>query len=120
MLTMFLYCRLSKNVSQFAVDLVALCRTSEEVQLLLKQPRGMFHTHFLYPRLILAMDMDQERFVAEPNTQQVMEATWLGDWMQWRNYPLWRKIIIILLRALILPIITLMCIIAPKNSWVKT
>lgn len=112
------YCRLSNGVSKFAVDLIGLCRNAEEVQLLLKQPRGMSSVHFLYPRLVLAMDMEQESFVAHPNTQQIMDATWHGEWTRWRNYSFYRKLFIVVLRAVILPIISLMCVVAPKSGWV--
>lgn len=113
------YRKLSKEVAKFAVDLMGYCRSAEEVQLLLKQPRGINSVHFLYPRLVLAMDMKQKGFVAHPNTQQVLEATWYGEWLEWRNYSHLSKLLIVILRVLILPFIALMCLVNPHSKWVQ-
>lgn len=54
------------------MELIGNARTTEEVELILKQSSGLnFSTKFVYPRLLLAMDLKMKPFVAHPNIQQV-------------------------------------------------
>ncbi|GBP12137.1 Short transient receptor potential channel 6 [Eumeta japonica] len=66
------YLALKAEVSAFPVDLISCCRTSEEVEIILKQTSGSRgRRHFVLPRLLMAVDYKQKEFVAHPNTQQV-------------------------------------------------
>lgn len=51
--------------------LVGYCRSTEEMELVLKQTKGSDAVHLPFPRLVLAIDYKQKRFVSHPNTQQV-------------------------------------------------
>lgn len=113
------YTELSTEISNFAVDLIACCRSTSEMELILKQPAGMSASIYTLPRLALAMDYKQKTFVAHPNTQQIVEATWCGDW---HEYKLKSPLIVYalpVLRIFTLPIITLMCLVAPNHSLTK-
>ncbi|XP_075990902.1 short transient receptor potential channel 4-like [Anticarsia gemmatalis] len=113
------YLQLADDVSAFAVDLIGCCRTSEEVEIILKQTTGCkSRRHFVLPRLLMALDCKQKEFVAHPNTQQVLESYWLGDWHDWRSKAVLTKAWIILMRVLITPIILLVCMIAPRHRLV--
>lgn len=113
------YVELSEQASKFVVELIGYCRSTHEVELVLKQTRGASMPHFIFPRLILAMDYKQKAFVASPNVQQVLETTWIGDWNAWRTYNFFIKILIISSRVFLLPFITIAFIIIPKSSLVK-
>lgn len=54
-----------------SIIILGFCRSAEEMELVLKQNAGVDAIHFLYPRLILAIDHKQKGFVSHPNTQQV-------------------------------------------------
>lgn len=58
-------------MGNFAVELIGCCRSTEEIELVLKQRLGSGGCQFMFPRLIMAMDYKQKEFVAHPNTQQV-------------------------------------------------
>ncbi|XP_015588329.1 short transient receptor potential channel 4 [Cephus cinctus] len=111
------YKTLSEDVAQFATDLIGCARTADEVEVVLKQMAGLgFTTPFIYPRLLLAMDCRQKSFVAHPNVQQVIESKWMGDWYEWKiKSALW-KALMIPPRMLILPIITMMLLVAPNSA----
>ncbi|XP_049888052.1 short transient receptor potential channel 4-like [Pectinophora gossypiella] len=114
------YLQLAKDVSAYAVDLMGCCRTSEEVELILKQTSGYLgRRQFELPRLLMAVDYKQKEFVAHPNTQQVLESHWVGDWHGWSNKSLIGKICLILSRIVITPFILFMCIIAPRHRLVR-
>lgn len=114
------YKLLASEISTFAVDLIACCRSTEETELVLKQQGGIeVANNFLFPRLVLAMDCKQKEFVAHPNTQQILEAEWHGDWHEWVLKPAIFKIIYSFTRLIMLPVITLMCIVMPNHSLVK-
>ncbi|XP_060517765.1 short transient receptor potential channel 4-like [Cylas formicarius] len=113
------YSELSNEISNFAVDLIACCRSTCEMELILKQHAGTESYIYSLPRLALAMDYKQKTFVAHPNTQQIVEATWCGDW---HEYKLKSAAVIYLypvLRIFTLPIITLMCMVMPNHSLTK-
>ncbi|XP_026725922.1 short transient receptor potential channel 4-like [Trichoplusia ni] len=114
------YLQLSDDVSAFAVDLIGCCRTSEEVEFILKQKSGCRgRRHFVLPRLLMAVDYRQKEFVAHPNTQQVLESYWLGDWHNWRSKYTRTKAMIILYRVFITPIILIVCMVAPRHRLVR-
>lgn len=114
------YRELAAEISTFAVELIACCRSTEETELILKQQAGIeTASHFTFPRLVLAMDCKQKEFVAHPNTQQILEAEWHGDWHEWVLKPVIFKMLYSLTRIILLPLLTLMCVIMPKHSMVK-
>ncbi|XP_026323633.1 short transient receptor potential channel 4-like isoform X1 [Hyposmocoma kahamanoa] len=114
------YMQLRDTVSTFAVDLIGCCRTSEEVELILTQTTGTRgRRQFVLPRLLMAVDHKQKEFVAHPNTQQVLESHWMGDWYSWRNKCFLEKVGIIIGRMFITPLILLMCMMAPRASKVR-
>lgn len=114
------YQELATAISTFAVELIACCRSTEETELLLKQQAGIeTASHFLFPRLVLAMDCRQKEFVAHPNTQQILEAEWHGDWHEWVLKPVLFKLIYSLTRLVMLPLITLMCVVMPHHNLVR-
>lgn len=114
------YKELAAAISTFAVDLIACCRSTEETELILKQQAGLeTANNFTFPRLVLAMDCKQKEFIAHPNTQQIVEAEWHGDWHEWVLKPILFKIIYSLTRLIMLPFITLMCVLMPNHTLVK-
>ncbi|KAJ8734114.1 hypothetical protein PYW07_014665 [Mythimna separata] len=113
------YLQVADDVSAFAVDLLGCCRTSEEVEFLLKQTSGgKGRRHFVLPRLLMAVDYRQKEFVAHPNTQTVLESYWLGDWHSWRTKPVLFKAFTVLSRVLITPFILIVCMLAPRHHLV--
>ncbi|XP_023310335.1 short transient receptor potential channel 4-like [Anoplophora glabripennis] len=114
------YAELAAEVSNFAVDLIACCRSTNEMELILSQSAGMKSAKlFVFPRLVLAMDTKQKTFVAHPNTQQIVEAAWCGDWHDYKIKPFTFKLLYPFLRIIVLPVITLMNLITPNHSLVK-
>ena len=114
------YQELSQEISNFAVELIGCCRSTEEMDLILRQRNGLdFPTQFVYPRLILAMDYKQKEFVSHPNTQQMVETAWRGDFHDWKFksilvknlYPFWK--------FALLPIVTVLCVVMPRHNLVK-
>lgn len=114
------YDELAAEISAFAVEMIASCRSTEEMELILRQNKGLeAASHFLYPRLVLAMHYKQKEFVAHPNTQQLVQAAWHGDWHEWKLKSDFMKALHIILRPLLLPFITLLCIFLPGHKWTK-
>lgn len=115
------YTELSQEVSNFAVDLIGCCRSTNEVESILSQTSGVHSkTLHTFPRLILAMDYKQKTFVAHPNTQQIVESAWQGDWHEYRLKPtLVRLFVVPFSRVFLLPIITVMSLVTPKHALVK-
>ncbi|KAG6447601.1 hypothetical protein O3G_MSEX005070 [Manduca sexta] len=114
------YMKLRDNVRIFAVDLIGCCRTSEEVELMLKQTSGCGgRRHFVLPRLLMAVNYKQKEFVAHPNTQQVLESYWLGNWYSWKRKSSYSKACVILSRVFLIPFILVMCMVAPRHRLVK-
>ncbi|XP_073942520.1 short transient receptor potential channel 4-like isoform X2 [Choristoneura fumiferana] len=113
------YSKLSEEVSAFAVDLIGCCRTSGEVEVILKQTCNQDRRHFKLPRLLMAVDYKQKEFVAHPSTQMVLESYWLGDWFSWKSKSLLTKGFIITSRVFITPLILFMCVVAPRHRLVS-
>nr|XP_021200730.2 short transient receptor potential channel 4 [Helicoverpa armigera] len=113
------YLQVADDVSAFAVDLIGCCRTAEEVELVLKQTSGCKgRRHFVLPRLLMAVDYKQKEFVAHPNTQQVLESYWLGNWEGWRTKSLFAKAGTFLIRVFITPVMLIVCMVAPRHRLV--
>ena len=59
------YHELSEKCSQLSADLLDQCRTTDEVETLLKRKEGFVlsdhHKLFKYPRVELAVDLDQKK-----------------------------------------------------------
>ncbi|CAG9825081.1 unnamed protein product [Phaedon cochleariae] len=114
------YAELASEISMFAVDLIACCRSTNEMELILTQSAGMHSSSmFMFPRLVLAMDYKQKTFVAHPNTQQIVEAAWCGDWHEYKIKSRPVRFLYPVLRAITLPFLTLMCLITPNHAMVK-
>lgn len=114
------YLELANEVSTFAVDLVGCCRNSGEIELLLKQKGGSESPYlFVYPRLVLALDLKQKSFVAHPHVQHIVESIWHGNWHDYKLKPTFAKVFYPVLRVFLLPIITIMCIVMPKHGMVE-
>lgn len=114
------YLQLAADISSFAVDLIGCCRSTEEMELILRQQRGLeTASHFVFPRLVLAMDNKQKEFVAHPNTQQILESEWRGDWHEWNLKPPYLKILYSVTRLAILPVVAILCVVMPRHSLVN-
>lgn len=114
------YEELAQEISTFAVELIGCCRTTEEMNMVLRQPYGIEASiHFVYPRLILALDFKQKDFVAHPNAQQLLESAWTGEWHDWRLKSSFDRVIIAITRIAMLPIMCMMCLFLPHNTMVK-
>ncbi|XP_049947297.1 short transient receptor potential channel 4-like [Schistocerca serialis cubense] len=114
------YTSLSKEVRRFAVELLACCRSSEEVQLILRRREGCNIPGTVdFPRLVLAMDLVQKEFVAHPNTQTVLAWEWTGDWVEWRTRSLPMRALDVVTRIPMLPIIAGWCVVAPQSRMVR-
>ncbi|XP_066148800.1 short transient receptor potential channel 5-like [Euwallacea fornicatus] len=113
------YAELSSEISSFAVDLIACCRSTNEMELILKQTSGLTSRIYNLPRLALAMAYKQKTFVAHPNTQQIVEATWCGDWHEYKLKSPLVKCLLPILRIFFLPIIAVMSLAMPNHSLTK-
>ncbi|XP_044267213.1 short transient receptor potential channel 4-like isoform X1 [Tribolium madens] len=114
------YLELATEVSNFAVELIAGCRNSGEVETILKQKAGIQNASiFMYPRLVLAMDYKQKFFVAHAHIQHIVESLWRGNWYDYNLKPIPAKIVYPIFRILLLPIIVVMCIFMPRHQMVE-
>ncbi|XP_066602612.1 short transient receptor potential channel 5-like [Prorops nasuta] len=114
------YKSLSNQVSELATNLIACARTSDEVELVLRQSSGFARSaKFRYPRLLLALDQKQKSFVANSNIQQVIEREWTGDWFEWQLRKSWLKCLTIIPRIFLLPVIAAVVLVAPKSKRAK-
>ncbi|PSN56603.1 Short transient receptor potential channel 5 [Blattella germanica] len=112
------YFQLSEEVKTFAVELMG--KDSAEVEDLLSQWDGCDNAgQVKFPRLMMAIDYNQREFVAHPNTQEVLDAEWCGEWHQWRKKSDFRKLITIFPRMIMLPYIALLCMVAPRGTSVQ-
>ncbi|XP_043289385.1 short transient receptor potential channel 4-like [Venturia canescens] len=111
------YKSLAENVALFATNLIACTRKAEEIELILSQKSGINRqTNFKFPRLLLAMECKQKTFVAHPHVQQVIEHNWIGDWYEWKDKSVLKKVLLVITRIPILPIIVIMLIFVPNIS----
>lgn len=112
------YEELAEEIANFAVDLIACCRSTTEMEVVLSQTAGMPPNNYMFPRLVLAMDLKQKAFVAHPNTQQLVESAWHGDWHDYHIRPNAWKILYPIYRICVLPFIAIMCIAIPSHPLV--
>nr|CAD7411672.1 unnamed protein product [Timema cristinae] len=100
-----------------SLKLSSQCRTSSEVDLVLKQREGCdFPGAFIFPRLKLAMQYNQKEFVAHPNTQKVLLLAWRGDWHEWYMRCQLLKGVTVFSRIFMLPAIAAICACAPNTA----
>ncbi|GIY15129.1 transient-receptor-potential-like protein [Caerostris darwini] len=109
------YGDLAAEVRGFTVDLLSQCRNTAEVELLLKLPEGFdLRSHKTnFPRLQLALDHKQKEFVANSMVQQVLTAHWLGEFRSWPRLPLGMKVLQVLARVILLPVICMLLLVVP-------
>ncbi|TKR60575.1 hypothetical protein L596_027802 [Steinernema carpocapsae] len=76
------YDLLHSQVQSFGVTLIDQCRSSEEMDVLLRQPDGSYLTEskILYPRIRMALDGQMRKFLAHMNNQVAVENIWYGNW----------------------------------------
>ncbi|XP_046663571.1 short transient receptor potential channel 4-like [Homalodisca vitripennis] len=111
------YEELAQNTQTYAADLIGLCRTSDEVRIILNEREGSrLKGDFLFPRLILAVDYKQKLFVAQTNVQEVLEAAWVGDWYEWKTYTSLRRVFHAFGRMIMLICLYIFCIFLPKST----
>ncbi|KAK4880496.1 hypothetical protein RN001_008642 [Aquatica leii] len=114
------YTELADEISTFAVELIGCCRSTGEMELILRQKAGLFYaSQHYFPRLILAMDYKQKAFVAHPNTQQILETAWHGDWIEWKLKPWSLRMVYPIYRLTMLPIISVMSLFVPHSAMVQ-
>ncbi|XP_050530406.1 short transient receptor potential channel 3-like [Daktulosphaira vitifoliae] len=112
------YESLDLQTRKFAVNLVGMCRSSTETQLLLSNREGCtFFGAFPYHRLVLAVDTKQKEFVAHAYVQQTLEASWSGDWYEWKRMGLVRKAVVALGRIPMLIPVVLIHLLAPYSRY---
>ncbi|XP_063228844.1 short transient receptor potential channel 6-like [Bacillus rossius redtenbacheri] len=125
------YSQLAAGCRALAVDLMAQCRTAEEARTVLMQTAGSdYPGTFEFPRLMLAMRYNQKEFVAHSNTQQVrcparprawlegrgsgvLLAAWSGTWHEWQLRPAPLKMLTVLGRVALLPVVAAVYAAAP-------
>ncbi|XP_012250635.2 short transient receptor potential channel 4-like [Athalia rosae] len=111
------YMELATLTATFATDLIGCTRTTEEVELILKQTAGLnLSTTFIYPRLLLAMDFRMKTFIAHPNIQRVIEIKWIEDWYEWKMRSVPMQVLSVPVRILGLPFIFFFLLLAPNSS----
>ncbi|XP_075225817.1 short transient receptor potential channel 4-like [Lycorma delicatula] len=114
------FLQICEDVKTFAAEFMSCCRSCEEATTVLNQEEGSrTRGHLLFPRLILAMTLKQKQFVATHCVQQVLEIACIGDWYEWKCYPLGSKILTVFPRIIILPAIVFLCLVAPKSKLVQ-
>lgn len=114
------YQELSQEISEFAVDLIGCCRSTEEMDLILKQVDGLGTTRsYLYPRLLLAIDYKQKKFVSHPNSQQMIETAWHREFREWKYKSILMKAIYPFIRITMIPLVAILCLVMPNHNLVK-
>ncbi|XP_043231293.1 short transient receptor potential channel 4-like [Amphibalanus amphitrite] len=116
-----LYEELQQKASEFAVQFLNYCRSTEEVELILSRPLGCEEgaRPFHYPRLLMAIDYGQKEFVTHPKVQQVLTKLWLGQRQDWRRYTTKRKVMSFFFALLTLPLSVLLMLVYPQSRHVR-
>lgn len=102
----------------FSVGLVGLCRTSAEVELILRRSDGCapYGGEFPYSRLLMAVDLKQKEFVSHAYVQQMLESSWTGNWYAWRRYGMMRKCGLAVVRLAQLPWVVIAILALPWTA----
>ncbi|XP_022656459.1 transient-receptor-potential-like protein isoform X3 [Varroa destructor] len=107
--------QLSQQCEHFAAELLDQCQTSEEVQTVLSQTQGFPDSRpFRFPRLYLAILLQQKQFVARPNCQQVLHTLWMSGIPQWYSWSFYRRFFHIFTQVLFTPLLCLTFLIYPR------
>ncbi|CAH1772636.1 unnamed protein product [Owenia fusiformis] len=112
------YFYLSDQCEKYAIDLLDMCRTKDEVMTILNEngTGDASQNKIKLERVRLAIKYEQKRFIANPICQNQMETLWYEPvaWIQHRNTFL--KILSLFLFALSLPFLLAIYFIAPKSK----
>ncbi|KAL1114776.1 hypothetical protein AAG570_007600 [Ranatra chinensis] len=114
------YMELRRQCQQFAVDLLAQSRSSQELAIVLNHdpdnPPYEDGEHMKLARLELAIEYKQKKFVAHPNVQQLLAAIWYDGLPGFRRKPLLNKMMDIATVALLFPYYCALYMIAPNTN----
>ena len=107
-LTVQEYRRVAADTQQFAIHLMAMCKDTSEVDLLLSESAGTSHllrnsASMKYPRLRLAIELNEKEFVGHMYCQQILTQQWSGNIFWYRRHPI-IKVIFIILQMLLTPL----------------
>ncbi|XP_077534802.1 short transient receptor potential channel 3-like isoform X1 [Haemaphysalis longicornis] len=111
------YEELAEQCSMFAAAVLGACKNTEEVETVLSQNEG-FPTkrHFRFPRLSLAILLDQKDFVGHPNCQQVLRSLWYKGLPAWPGWSPARKAAHVASQALAMPFLGVAYILTPEPT----
>lgn len=110
------YKSLANQVSQFAASLVSECRSSKEMELVLKQTHTRKNTiQSEYPRLHMAIDFNQVYFITQPKVQLFLQKKFYGSFEDWDYFNNFHKLYVIFVRILTAPLAYLSFLINPKS-----
>ena len=105
------YTKIAEETQGFAKDLLSMCKNTSEVDLILSETAGT--THFLrnsdkmkYPRLRLAVEINQKEFVGHMYCQQILTQEWVGT-TSWDNHSVFTKILHVILQIIFTPVFAL-------------
>nr|CFW94253.1 Eka-Trp5 protein [Euperipatoides kanangrensis] len=110
------YSEMAEKLRLFSVEMIEQCRTTEEVEMILKHTTGDLYSHFLFPQLILAIDCEIKEFVTHPNCQQVLRSVWLGEWHYWKKKSFFSQLMWVIPHIIQLPFMVLLYMFMP---WTK-
>ncbi|XP_014670322.1 PREDICTED: short transient receptor potential channel 4-like [Priapulus caudatus] len=113
------YLSLADRLQHFSVSLLDLCRTTDEVKLVLRQTADGTTSASKFPRLTFAIDTKQKDFLAHPNCQQVLYANWMGEWGDWKAMSFARKTLRVVPQVMLMPVFTFLFWVAPKSKLVR-
>ncbi|XP_065296066.1 short transient receptor potential channel 3-like [Dermacentor albipictus] len=109
------YEEMAEQCSRFAAAILGACKNTEEVETVLSQPEG-FPTNrpFRFPRLSLAILLDQKNFVGHANCQQVLRSLWYKGLPGWPAWSTARKAAHVAGQALATPFLSVAYIFTPE------
>ncbi|XP_034024369.1 short transient receptor potential channel 6 [Thalassophryne amazonica] len=118
------YKKLSMQCKDFVVELLDLCRNTEEVEAIIKGDTELFRNSETFSRqnllrLKLAIKYEVKKFVAHPNCQQQLLSIWYENLSGLRQQTAAVKIFLVLGVAAGLPVLALMYWIAPSSKMGK-
>ena len=117
------YLALARQCAVLPVSLVSECECSQEVEQLLlvrqgsQRPEGKMIS---YPRLGLALDCEQKKFIAHSSVQHVLRTAWLDDWGDWKKLSNVGKLLRVVPRIVFLPLIALLYILFPDSKLTRS
>ena len=102
-------------------DLMAFLRPSQsfpmafQVQTVLAQTQGFPDSRpFRFPRLYLAILLEQKEFVSRPNCQQVLRTLWLSGLPEWYSWSFYRRSLYVVTQILFTPLLCLTFLLFPR------